>query len=72
MCLVNDGSTSIWSIEELDNFQFGQPVMKPTHEIEEKRDQRLQNKPLRGGNLLYIAQMKNYWTIQMTRPHFYI
>lgn len=24
ICLVNDGSTSVWSIEELDHFQFGQ------------------------------------------------
>ena len=23
ICLVNDGSTSVWSIEEIDNFQFG-------------------------------------------------
>ena len=27
ICLVNDGSTSIWSIEELDHFQFGQPLL---------------------------------------------
>ena len=30
-------------------------VMKPTLKIEEKRDQRLRNKPLRGGNLQYIT-----------------
>ena len=30
-------------------------VMKPTPKIEEKRDQRLRNQPLRGGNLLYIT-----------------
>ena len=29
------------------------------------------NQPLRGGNLLYITHMKNYWMIQLTRP-FYI
>jgi hypothetical protein len=26
ICLINAGSTSIWSIEELDNFQFGKPT----------------------------------------------
>jgi len=34
-------------------------VMKPTHKKIEKIDQRLRNKPLRGGNLLYITQMNN-------------
>ena len=30
-------------------------VMKPAPKIEEKRDQRLRNQPLRGGNLQYIT-----------------
>jgi len=38
--------------------------MKPAHKKIEKIDERLRNKPLRGDNLLYIAQM--------TRPSFYI
>jgi len=46
--------------------------MQPAHKIEEKIGERLQNQPLRGGNLLYIAQMNNYWMIQMTKPPFYI
>jgi len=37
-----------------------------------KKDKCLRNKPLRGGNLLYITQMKNSWMIQMTRPPFYV
>jgi len=47
-------------------------VMQPAHKIEEKIDQRLQNQPLQGGNLLYITQMNNSSMIQMTRPAFYI
>ena len=47
-------------------------VMQPAHKIEEKIDQRLQNQPLLGGNLLYITQMNNSLMIQMTRPPFYI
>ena len=46
--------------------------MKPTHKKIEKKDQRLRNQPLRGGNLLYITQMNNSWMIQMTIPPFYI
>jgi len=33
--------------------------MKPAHKKIEKIDQRLGNKPLRGGNLLHITQKKN-------------
>ena len=47
-------------------------VMKPAQENIEKIDQRLRNQPLRGGNLLYITQMNNFWMIQMTRHPFYI
>jgi len=43
-----------------------------THKIDEKRDQRLQNQRLRGGNLLYITLMNNYWMIEMKKPPFYI
>jgi len=43
-------------------------VMQPSHKIEEKIGQRLQNQHLRGGNLLYITKMNNSWVIQMTRP----
>jgi len=46
--------------------------MKPAHKRIEKIDQRLRIQPLRGGNLLYIKQMKNYWMIQMTKPPLYI
>ena len=46
--------------------------MQPAHKIEEKIDQRIQNQPLRGGNLLYIIQMNDSLVIQMTRPPFYI
>jgi len=46
--------------------------MKPTDKKIAKIDQHLRNQPLRGGNLLYITQMKNSWMIQMTRPPFYI
>ena len=28
ICLINDGSTSVWSIEEVDNFIFGQPTIE--------------------------------------------
>ena len=28
ICLINDGSTSVWSIEEIDNFQFGHPCIE--------------------------------------------
>ena len=28
ICLVNDGSISVWSIEELDHFQFVQPCVQ--------------------------------------------
>jgi len=38
----------------------------------EKIYQRLKNQSLRGGNLLYITQMKKYWMIQMKRSPFYI
>jgi len=34
-------------------------VMKLAHKKIEKIDQRLRNKPLRGGNLLYFTQMNN-------------
>ena len=47
-------------------------IMKPAHKKIEKMDKRLQNKPLRGGNLLYITQMNNSWMIQMKRHPFYI
>jgi len=33
--------------------------MKPANKKIEKIDQRLRNKPLQGGNLLYITQMNN-------------
>jgi len=46
--------------------------MKPAHKKIKKIDQRLKSQPLRGGNLLYITQMNNYWMIQMTRPPLYI
>jgi len=47
-------------------------VMKPAHKKIEKIDKHLRNKPLRGGNILYITQMNNSSMIQMTRPPFYI
>ena len=47
-------------------------VMKPAHKTIEKRDKCLRNKPLRGGNPLYITQMNNSPMIQMKRPPFYI
>ena len=47
-------------------------IMKPAHKKIEKKDQHIRIQPLRGGNLLYITQMKNSWMIQMTKPHFYI
>jgi hypothetical protein len=28
ICLINDGSTSVWSIEEVDNFIFGEPSIE--------------------------------------------
>ena len=28
ICLINNGSTFVWSIEELDHFQFGQPCVE--------------------------------------------
>ena len=28
ICLINDGSTSVWSIEEIDNFQLGHPCVE--------------------------------------------
>jgi hypothetical protein len=28
ICIINDGSTSVWCIEEVDNFQFGQPCIE--------------------------------------------
>ena len=46
--------------------------MKPAQEKIEKIDGRLRNKPLRGGNLLYITEMNNFLMIQMKRPPFYI
>jgi len=45
--------------------------MQPSHKIEENIDKQFQNKPIRGGNLLYITQMNNSWMIQMTKPPFY-
>jgi len=47
-------------------------VMQLAHKIEEKIDQRLQNQPLQGHNLLYITKMNNSWMIQMKKPPFYI
>jgi len=38
--------------------------MRASHKKIEKKDQRLRNQPLRGGNLLYITQMNNSWMIQ--------
>jgi len=29
ICLINDGSTSVWAIEEVENFQFGQACSEP-------------------------------------------
>ena len=54
------------SRETLESKALIPNVMKPAHKKIEKRDQRLQNKPLRGGNLLYIKKMNNSWMIQMT------
>ena len=51
---------------------FYHGFMKLAHEKIEKIDKRLQNKPLRGGNLLYITQMNNSWMMQMIGPPFYI
>ena len=41
----------VWSSETLESKALIQNVMKPTPKIEEKRDQRLRNQPLRGANL---------------------
>jgi len=46
--------------------------MKPAHKNIEKIDKCLRNKPLQGGNLVYITQMNNYEIIQMKKPPFYI
>jgi len=46
--------------------------MKPNRKNIEKIDQHFSNKPIRGGNLLYITQMNNSWMIQMIKPPFYI
>ena len=47
-------------------------VMKPAHKRIEKIDQCLRIQPLRGDNLLYITQMNDSLTIQMTKPPFCI
>ena len=62
----------VWSSETLESKALIPNVRKPAHKKIENIDQCLRNKPLRGGNLLYITQMKNSWMIQMTRPPFYI
>jgi len=62
----------VWSIETLESKALIPNVMTPSHKKIEKIDQRLRNKPLRGGNFLYITKMNNSWMIQMTRPPFYI
>jgi hypothetical protein len=33
ICLINDGSTFVWSIEEVENFQFGQPCLEQEQTI---------------------------------------
>ena len=63
---------SVWSSKTLESKALIPNFMKPTHKIEEKIYQHLQNKPPRGGNLLYITQMNNSWMIQMTNPPFYL
>ena len=40
------------------SFSIWKYVMKPAHKKIEKRDKQLSIQPLRGGNLLYIIQMK--------------
>ena len=61
------------NIEGLErNFNALFIVMKLAHKKIEKKDQRLRNQPLRGGNLLYITQMNNSSMIQMKRPPLYI
>ena len=62
----------IWSNETLESKALISIVMKLVQKKIEKIDERLRNKPLQGGNLLYISQMNNSWMIQMTKPHFYI
>ena len=47
-------------------------VMKIAHKKIEKIDECLRYKPLKGGNLLYIIQMKNSSMIQIKIPPFYI
>ena len=53
-------------------YPIGNFVMKLAHKKIEEIDERLRNKTLQGGNLLYIIQMNNSWMIQMKRPPFYI
>ena len=40
--------------------KYDMSVMKLAHKKIEKIDEGLRNKPLWGGNLLYITQMRNY------------
>ena len=61
-----------YEIHQVRAFNFIICVMKPAHKKIEKIDQRLINKPLQGGNLLYITQMNNSWMIQMKIPPLYI
>ena len=53
----------VWSSETLESKSLIPNVMKPAHKKIEKIDERLRNKPLRGGNLFYITQMNNSWMI---------
>ena len=50
----------IWSSETLESKALIPNVMKPTHKKIEKVDERLRNKPLEGGNLLYITQNEKF------------
>ena len=49
----------VWSNETLESKALIPNVVKPTPKIEERRYQRLRNKPLQRGNLQYITWMNN-------------
>ncbi len=50
----------LWSSETLESKALIPNVMQRDHKIEEELDQRLQNKPLQGGNLLYIKNNEQF------------